>query len=279
MPELPEVETIRRGLLPVVYGQIVRDMQIRRRDLRWPIPMGVEQTVSGAETLSLNRRGKYLLWRLSGGWTQILHLGMSGRVLILENAMAPTPHDHIDWLLEDGRCIRFHDPRRFGSLDFARDNAVFNHPRLSAMGPEPDDMTLEAFHSGLFGRRSRLASRLLDQQFIAGLGNIYVNEACFRAGLSPLMAAGDVSKDACKKLLNEIQLVLKDAITAGGSSLRDYVQADGSLGYFSSQWQVYGREGEACSQCSKTIIRLTLGGRSLFLCPNCQNQDCQSSTC
>lgn len=287
MPELPEVETVRRGLLPVLEGQVIAHADVRRPDLRRPLPERLADRLSGKHVIALRRRSKYLLLDLSSGETLIWHLGMSGRVLIsgpegssVETASyvhahaAPEKHDHVILETDTGHRVTFNDPRRFGSMDMALTEAVEEHPLIAGIGPEPLG---NAFHEDYLlahfkGRKAPVKSVLLDQRFVAGLGNIYVCEALFRAGISPRRSAGRISAARASALVPIIRTVLTEAIAAGGSSLRDHRQTNGELGYFQHAFKVYGREGKPCvtPDCNAEIARLVQSGRSSFYCPHCQ---------
>ncbi len=285
MPELPEVETVRRGLLPVMEGRVIRLATVNRPDLRWPFPPDMAARLTGARVLALRRRSKYILADLSTDETLLIHLGMSGRMLISgaqvgdfhRDHPAPAKHDHVVLDLEGGARVTFNDARRFGAMDLFRrgsGDAADIHPLLAALGPEPlgnafDETYLAA---RLKGRNTPIKSALLDQRIIAGLGNIYVCETLFRARISPLTRAGALSARRVGSLVPLIREVLTEAIEAGGSSLRDYRQADGELGYFQHRFHVYDREGEPCPTpgCSKSIMRVVQSGRSSFYCPRCQ---------
>ncbi|PTE15210.1 bifunctional DNA-formamidopyrimidine glycosylase/DNA-(apurinic or apyrimidinic site) lyase [Pseudogemmobacter blasticus] len=282
MPELPEVETVRRGLLPVMEGRTILQAQVNRPDLRWPLPERMAERLTGQRVLALRRRSKYLLADLSGGETLLVHLGMSGRMLV-SGAMlgafhhdhpAPQKHDHVVLDMEGGARVTFNDARRFGAMDLMPSESAESHPLLAVLGPEPlgngfDEAYLVA---ALKGRRTPIKAALLDQHLVAGLGNIYVCETLFRAGLSPRLLAGDLGPAQAAVLVPIIREVLAEAIEAGGSSLRDYRQADGELGYFQHSFRVYDREGQACITpgCGGTIQRIVQSGRSSFYCPQCQ---------
>lgn len=281
MPELPEVETVRRGLLPVMEGAVIREAAVNRPDLRWPLPERLARRLTGRRVLALRRRSKYILADLDGGETLLIHLGMSGRLLISGHRIgafrheiaAAAKHDHVVLDMEDGTRIAFNDARRFGMMDLVPTGAVEAHPLLAALGPEPlgngFDETVLA--QGLRGR-APVKAVLLDQRVVAGLGNIYVCEALFRAGISPLRAARDVTPEEIARLTAAIREVLVEAIAAGGSSLRDYRRADGELGYFQHAFRVYGREGQICTTpgCGTPVARVVQSGRSSFFCPTCQ---------
>ena len=272
MPELPEVETVVRGLASRMTGRRVARLDLHRADLRWPIPRGLKRKVEGREIKAVARRAKYILIHLEDDGVLLLHLGMSGRLVIADagNASPREPHDHVVFNLDDGTRIRFNDQRRFGVLDYLRKNALPAHPLLRELGPEPLDpaFTGEILATALTGKRTPLKAALLDQQIVAGLGNIYVSEVLYHAGLSPRRLARTVTLERARRLVLAIRDVLGRAIAAGGSSLRDYVQASGELGYFQHQWAVYGREGEPCPgcDCGGGISRIVQSNRSTFYC-------------
>ena len=278
MPELPEVETVMRGLATVLEGRTIARAAVHRADLRFPFPPNLARRLTGATITGFRRRAKYLLMRLSGGDTMLLHLGMSGRMLIRPAGSNETPrHEHMTIETTDGTVVGFVDPRRFGAVDLMATAAEDQHRLLAGLGPEPlgRDFTTKILAAALAGRRTPIKAALLDQTKIAGLGNIYVCEALFRARIAPTRAALAVTPAEIKRLVTEIKATLTEAIAAGGSSLRDYVQPDGELGYFQKAWKVYGREGEACADCPggtacAGIARIVQSGRSSFYCPRTQ---------
>jgi formamidopyrimidine-DNA glycosylase len=281
MPELPEVETVRAGLLPAMAGQVILRADINRADLRWPFPAKMAERLTGARVLALRRRSKYILADLSSGETLLIHLGMSGRMLIsglqlgafVQEHPATEKHDHVVFHMENGARVTFNDPRRFGAMDLLDTGRAEQHPLLAEIGPEPlgNGFSQSYLVEKLSRRATPIKSALLDQKLVAGLGNIYVCEVLFRAKIAPDRLARDV-KDA-GRLVAIIRDVLNEAITAGGSSLRDYRQADGELGYFQHGFAVYGREGEACMtpDCGTNIARIVQSGRSSFYCLKCQS--------
>lgn len=273
MPELPEVETVRRGLVPVLEGRRLTRVIARRADLRRPLPPDLGQRLTGRRVERLERRAKYLLWRIEGGDVVILHLGMSGRVKVFTvDPPAEERHDHLIFETEDGVVVRFCDPRRFGSLDLSTADALAGHPLLRDLGVEPLEPGFDAAYLAqrLAGKSGPIKAVLLDQRVIAGLGNIYVCEALFRAGISPLRRAGSIAGVRATQLATAIRSVLGEAIAAGGSSLRDHRRPDGELGYFQHSFAVYDREGHACPACAKGacpgVRRIVQGGRSTFYC-------------
>ena len=286
MPELPEVETIRRGLAPVLEGARLTRVEARRPDLRFPLPEGFVQRLTGARIERLERRAKYLLAALDRDETLVMHLGMSGRFEISGEqaslrpgafalAQAPDPrHAHVVFETEGGAVVTYYDPRRFGYMDLIVTDRLAEHPWFSGLGPEPlgPDFDAAALERAFAGRRQSVKATLLDQRVVAGLGNIYVCEALFRAGIDPARPAGALSRRKLGALVKSIQSVLGEAIEAGGSTLRDYATADGTLGYFQHSFSVYGREGEACRKrgCRGRIKRIVQGGRSTFACTRCQ---------
>ena len=282
MPELPEVETVRRGLLPVMEGRLIANAAVNRLDLRWPFPVAMAERLTGKCVTTLRRRSKYILADLDSGETLIIHLGMSGRMLISGTMLgefhyvhpSPAKHDHVVLDMEGGARVTFNDARRFGSMDLIATDKAATHLLLKNLGPEPLGNAFSGPYlvERLKSRNTPIKSALLDQGVVAGLGNIYVCEVLFRAGISPLRKAGQIAAAHVAGLVPIIREVLAEAIDAGGSSLRDYRQADGELGYFQHAFKVYGREGEACISpgCTSTIARTVQSGRSSFYCPNCQ---------
>ncbi|SNX69702.1 DNA-(apurinic or apyrimidinic site) lyase [Cereibacter ovatus] len=282
MPELPEVETVRRGLEPAMTGRLIAAAAVNRPDLRWPLPPRMAERLTGQRVLGLRRRSKYILADLSGGETLLIHLGMSGRMLVsgvmlggfFHDHPAPAKHDHVILNMDGGARVTFNDPRRFGAMDLMPTDSAEGHPLLASLGPEPLGNAFDEAHlrARLAGRRAPIKAALLDQHVVAGLGNIYVCEVLFRAGLAPGRLAGSLTPDEVAGLVPIIRAVLLEAIEAGGSSLRDYRQAGGELGYFQHAFRVYGREGQPCLApgCDGTIGRIVQSGRSSFLCPRCQ---------
>ena len=283
MPELPEVETVRRGLEPVLAGRVITHAEIRRPDLRWPFPVGLADRLTGARVDALRRRSKYLLADLDGGDTLIVHLGMSGRLLVSGTQVGafhhphpvPAKHDHVVLDIEGGGRVTLNDARRFGAVDLWPTAGLDAHRLLAELGPEPlgNAFNAASLAARLAGRPTSVKAVLLDQRVVAGLGNIYVCEALWRAGVSPLRLGRDVTAVEVERLVGAVRAVLDDAIAAGGSSLRDYRQADGELGYFQHSFAVYGREGAPCPRpgCGGTIARVVQSGRSSFFCPACQS--------
>ncbi|MCR9109170.1 bifunctional DNA-formamidopyrimidine glycosylase/DNA-(apurinic or apyrimidinic site) lyase [Marivita sp. XM-24bin2] len=282
MPELPEVETVRRGLAPAMEGSVIARAQVNRPDLRWPFPERMAERLTGKRVLQLRRRSKYILGDLDSGETILIHLGMSGRMLVSGDPLgqfvhthpAPEKHDHVVLDMENGARITFNDPRRFGAMDLFATDAGESHTLLASIGPEPLGNAFDEKYlvDALSARNTPMKSALLDQKTVAGLGNIYVCEALFRSKIHPTRPARRVSKERISRLVPIIRNVLSDAIEAGGSSLRDFRQADGELGYFQHSFDVYGREGEPCRTpgCSSRIRRIVQSGRSTFYCPTCQ---------
>ncbi len=269
MPELPEVETTVRGLEPVLLGARIDRVLLRRADLRRPFPDDLGQRLTGAVVTRLGRRAKYGLIDTDRGDTMIFHLGMSGRWRVDPSEMLT--HDHLILETAGGRTLALNDPRRFGSVDLVETDSLAAYPPFATMGPEPLGPDFDAGHlSRAFqGRVAPVKALLLDQRVVAGLGNIYVCEALHIAGIVPSRAGGRIAGARLERLADAIRTVLVAAIAAGGSTLRDYARPDGELGYFSKQWLVYGREGEACA-CGATVRRRAEGGRSTFWCGVCQ---------
>lgn len=269
MPELPEVETTVRGLEPALLGAVLTRVDVRRPDLRRAIPVDLRQRMTGARVTGLSRRAKYGIIETDRGDSMIFHLGMSGRWRVDADVIGV--HDHLVLETDAGRVLALCDPRRFGSLDLVDTAARDAWPPFAALGPEPLGPDFHAAHlKRIFAARvAPIKALLLDQRVVAGLGNIYVCEALNMAGIAPTLAAGRVAKPRLEKLVTAIRAVLSAAITAGGSSLRDYVRPDGQLGYFAKQWRVYGLAGETCP-CGGTVERRIDSGRSTFWCPTCQ---------
>lgn len=282
MPELPEVETVRRGLAPVMEGAVIAQADINRPDLRWPFPENMAARLTGQKILGLRRRSKYILVDLESGESLLIHLGMSGRMLISGHTIgdyhhdhpAPAKHDHVVLHLQSGVRITFNDARRFGAMDLMQTAAQNDHWLIRDLGPEPLGNSFDETYlvARLKARQTPIKSALLDQRLISGLGNIYVCEVLFRAGIHPERKAGQIAAKHVAALVPIIRTVLEEAITAGGSSLKDYRQADGALGYFQHGFQVYDREGAACvtPDCETSIHRIVQSGRSSFFCPQCQ---------
>ncbi|WP_045856091.1 bifunctional DNA-formamidopyrimidine glycosylase/DNA-(apurinic or apyrimidinic site) lyase [Teredinibacter purpureus] len=271
MPELPEVETTRAGILAHLAGQHIKTLVIRNPNLRWPVPLDISALTKGTRIENIARRGKYLLFQLSNQGTLIWHLGMSGSMRIDTNTVPPGKHDHIDLVTRNGTTLRYNDPRRFGSLHYTEEPAD-THPLLSHLGPEP--LTLD-FNSDYLFKRSRkrslvIKTLIMDSKVVVGVGNIYANEALFNAGIHPLKPAGKISKLACEKLTKEIKYVLTTAIKQGGTTLRDFTNSDGKPGYFSQQLKVYGRAGEPCIVCGKSLIEKRVSQRATVYCTRCQ---------
>ncbi|WP_122074335.1 bifunctional DNA-formamidopyrimidine glycosylase/DNA-(apurinic or apyrimidinic site) lyase [Pseudophaeobacter sp. EL27] len=282
MPELPEVETVMRGLQPSMEGAVIAQAQVNRPDLRWPFPERMAERLTGARVTALRRRSKYILAELDRGETLLVHLGMSGRMTVSGDPLGQfvhehpkaEKHDHVVFDMENGARVTFNDPRRFGAMDLIETAGLAEHKLLKVLGPEPlgNDFHEDHLVAAFKGKNSPVKSALLDQGIIAGLGNIYVCEALFRAGISPKRKAGQLAAARVASLVPIIRKVLEDAIKAGGSSLKDFRQANGELGYFQHSFDVYGREAEPCRRegCSGTIARITQSGRSSFYCGKCQ---------
>ncbi len=280
MPELPEVETVRRGLAIVMEGQIIAGVTVNRSDLRRPLPEGFARRLQGVTVKALRRRAKYLIMELSGGDALLIHLGMSGSMVIdpggggggLRNSYGP--HEHVVFDMGNGARVRFSDPRRFGLMDLTPLDALDSHPLLADLGPEPTgaDFTGARLAGLLRNKRTPIKAALLDQRLVAGLGNIYVSESLFQAGLSPRRSARTVQGGRAERLAASVRSVLAEAIAAGGSTLRDHVAPSGEIGYFQHSFKVYGREGETCvnAGCDARIRRIVQSGRSSFYCPDCQ---------
>ena len=270
MPELPEVETTVRGLARYLDGARLARVELRRANLRRPFPLDLVQVLTGATVTGLGRRAKYGLIHTDRGQTMVFHLGMSGRWRIEPEELGK--HDHLVLETDAGHVLSLCDPRRFGSVDLVEEAQLDAWPAFAALGPEPVGEELTAAHlkAALAGRSAAIKLMLLNQRIVAGLGNIYVCEALFRAGIDPGKAAGKVSAPALARLVPQIKAVIAEAIEAGGSTLRDYAQPDGQLGYFSKRFDVYDRAGQPCTQCGAPIQRFAQGGRSTWHCTKCQ---------
>lgn len=282
MPELPEVETVRRGLVPAMEGKVIARAEVNRPDLRWPFPDRMAERLAGQTVRRLGRRSKYILLDLESGETLIIHLGMSGRMQIDDaatarfhaNPAAPQKHDHVVFHMEDRTRIAFNDARRFGAMDLVETDKLEDHWLIEKLGPEPLSNTFDAGYlvDILNGKNTPIKSALLDQRVVAGLGNIYVCEVLFRTGISPRRKAGALSAKRVASLVPAIRDVLGEAIESGGSSLRDHRQTNGELGYFQHNFSVYDREGQPCvtPDCNAEIQRIVQSGRSSFYCSTCQ---------
>ncbi|MEW5892284.1 MAG: bifunctional DNA-formamidopyrimidine glycosylase/DNA-(apurinic or apyrimidinic site) lyase [Pseudomonadota bacterium] len=269
MPELPEVETVRRGLAPHIVGQRLRGARVRHPMLRWPVPPELDRLVKGQRITALERRGKYLLLHLEHGGL-LLHLGMSGSLRLVDIRTPPEKHDHVDLLLDNGRTLRLRDPRRFGAVLWSETPAA--HPLLAGLGIEPLSRGFdgEVLYRLCRGRTTAIKHLIMDAHLIVGVGNIYANEALFQAGIRPTLRADRLSRPRCQRLAAAIRDTLRRAIKAGGSSLRDFVNGHGEPGYFQQRYFVYGRAGQPCRRCGATIRLLRQGNRASYFCPNCQ---------
>lgn len=268
MPELPEVETTKRGIAPHVENRVVDRCIVRERRFRWPIPEGLEQRLQGQRVGTLRRRGKYLIAPIGPGYL-LLHLGMSGSLRVVDADSAPRKHDHVDWVFGQ-RALRFHDPRRFGAVLWTE--TPDEHPLLASLGPEPlsDDFNPDYLFRATRKRQQPIKTRIMDSHVVVGVGNIYASEALFLAGIRPGRAAARIRKAEAEALSQAIKTVLASAIEQGGTTLRDFVREDGQPGYFAQSLNVYGRQGQSCTQCGTVIKQKTLGQRSSFYCPSCQ---------
>ena len=271
MPELPEVEITRRGLLPLL-NQTVANVVIRNASMRWPIPPHLPETLINQKLLSLKRRAKYILAEFECG-TLLLHLGMSGRISLLDRNYPPEKHDHFDIAFDDGRVLRLRDPRRFGAVLWAGLEPN-NHALLAPLGPEPlyDNFNAKYLHDQLKTRSSAIKVAIMHSHMVVGVGNIYASESLFRARIHPETPAKNVTLKQCEKLVAEIKATLNAALDAGGSSLRDFFGVDGNIGYFQQEYFAYGRTDEPCKVCSKPIKCIRLGQRSTFFCQSCQKR-------
>jgi formamidopyrimidine-DNA glycosylase len=269
MPELPEVETTRRGIAPHIAQQLISDVVVRQPQLRWPIP-DLAPLIVGRRVVAVERRAKYLLLRFAHG-TLLIHLGMSGSLRVLPADIPPRTHDHVD-LVFGKQCLRLHDPRRFGALLWA-DGDPMQHARLRDLGPEPLSAAFDGAHLAhhALGRKAPIKSVLMDGRVVVGVGNIYATESLFRAGIHPGRAAGRIARPRLDRLADEVKTVLSYAIERGGTTLRDFLNESGEPGYFAQELFVYGRAGEPCKVCGTRVLTRQIGQRASAYCPNCQH--------
>ncbi|NWG85929.1 MAG: bifunctional DNA-formamidopyrimidine glycosylase/DNA-(apurinic or apyrimidinic site) lyase [Hydrogenophilaceae bacterium] len=269
MPELPEVETVRRGLMPHIVGHRLRGARVRHPQLRWPVPAKLDSLIKGQRIGALERRGKYLILQLENGGL-LLHLGMSGSLRLVDAGTPPEKHDHVDLLLDSGQALRLRDPRRFGAVLWCEEPA--SHPLLTSLGIEPLERGFDgaSLHALTRGRSTAIKHLIMDAHVIVGVGNIYANEALFQAGIRPTLRADKLSRPRCDRLAAAIKDTLRRAIKAGGSTLRDFVNGHGEPGYFQQSYFVYGRAGEPCRRCGAPIKLLRQANRATYYCPRCQ---------
>jgi formamidopyrimidine-DNA glycosylase len=270
MPELPEVETAKNGITPAFMGHIIESLILNRPNLRIPFPTDMKERLEGQKCINLRRRGKYIWIDFENNLTLVIHLGMSGSLTI--DKAEQSPHDHVIFTMRDGTTITYNDPRRFGMMFFVKTNEEHKHKAFSNMGPEPlgNDLNTHYLIQKLKTKKSPIKTALLDQEIIAGIGNIYACEALYRANISPLRPSNNITEEEAAELIIHIRDILNEAIVSGGSSLRDHRQADGTLGYFQHIFDVYDREGEKCKVTGDKIIRIIQSGRSTFYCPEKQ---------
>ncbi|HEX7026604.1 MAG TPA: bifunctional DNA-formamidopyrimidine glycosylase/DNA-(apurinic or apyrimidinic site) lyase [Gammaproteobacteria bacterium] len=270
MPELPEVETTRRGLLPHLKNRTATDVRIRNRQLRWPIPRGLKQKITGQRIIDVRRRGKYLIFDFEQGH-MLAHLGMSGSFRIVDVQAPARKHDHIDWLLDSGMILRFHDPRRFGSIHWVTGD-ILQHPLLKDLGPEPLEDEFNGGYLSNLARNRKIAVKnfIMNSRVVTGVGNIYASESLFLAGIHPDRPAGQVSQSGYQRLAEAVKTVLTASIEQGGTTLRDFVNENGNPGYFRQQLRVYEQAGNPCRQCGRAIQMQVIGQRSSYFCPRCQ---------
>lgn len=270
MPELPEVETTRRGIKPYTEGRSIQKIIVREHRLRWPVPDNLSEQLSGQTIKSVQRRAKYLLIEMESGYL-IIHLGMSGNLRVLQQPQTPKKHDHVDIVLDNGQCLRYHDPRRFGAILWS-DQPVEDHKLLRDLGPEPleSEFTAQRLYQLSRGRTQAVKTFIMDSHVVVGVGNIYANEALFKAGIRPDRPCGKISKARYERLVPCIKETLAKAIKQGGTTLRDFVGGDGKPGYFKQELAVYGRAGQPCIHCSGLIKEIKLGNRSTCFCSKCQ---------
>ncbi|PIE41856.1 MAG: DNA-formamidopyrimidine glycosylase [Gammaproteobacteria bacterium] len=270
MPELPEVETTRRGIAPHVEGRQIRHIEVRNRNLRWPVPVEALTALAGCQIKRVDRRGKYLLLATHKG-VIIIHLGMSGVLRMAHADEPPMAHDHVDLVLTDGMMLRYTDPRRFGTWQFIDQNPM-EHPLLKTLGPEPlsDAFNVDYLYQKSRGRKVAVKQFVMNSKVVVGVGNIYANEALFKAGINPKRMAGKISRARYQKLVVAIKEVLQHAIEQGGTTLKDFVGGDGKPGYFKQSLNVYGRGGKPCKLCGKSLVEIRMGQRTTVFCKFCQ---------
>jgi len=271
VPELPEVEVTRLGIQPHVEGRRLEGARVREPRLRWPVPDGLDQAVAGRRVTAVRRRAKYLVLALDPGGSLLIHLGMSGSLRVVPATTPPQAHDHVDLLLDNGTALRLRDPRRFGAILWT-EAPPETHPRLAGLGPEPLDpaFTGEHLHRRSRSRTASVKAFLMDAKVVVGIGNIYASEALFRAGLHPARPAGEVDRAGYDRLAAAVAEVLRAAIAAGGTTLRDFTASDGAPGYFRQELAVYNRTGEPCPACGTPLEKAVIAQRSSFFCPHCQ---------
>lgn len=270
MPELPEVETTRRGIEPLVKGKRILKVRVHNPSLRWPVPVSLSDILSGQRVVNVDRRSKYLLLQMDQG-TLIVHLGMTGHLRMLTAAAERRKHDHVEICFEDGSCLCYNDARRFGAIFWTTDDPL-QHARLRSLGPEPlgDDFNPDYLYSRSRDRRVAVKPFLMDAGVVVGVGNIYASEALFRAGIDPRRPAGKVSRRSFGQLVAAVKEVLTEAIAAGGTTIRDFTDSEGRPGYFRQELRVYGRSEQPCVSCREPIRQVQLGQRSTYFCPKCQ---------
>jgi formamidopyrimidine-DNA glycosylase len=273
VPELPEVETVRRGLLPLVVGRRVLGVTVRERRLREPIAPGGLRRLRGVRLTGIERRSKYLLFDTDAGLTLLVHLGMTGQLCVCDRGRPRRPHEHVVLRLDDGRELRYADARRFGMMQVLDSEGLHRHPRLSGLGPEPlgDSLDAAVLHRATRGLRKPIKNFLMDTRAVAGVGNIYACETLHRAGIRPTRPIGRVSRAAWDAVVGSLRQVLREAIEAGGTTRRDFLNAEGEPGYFAVSLRVYDRAGRGCGRCGAVIRRIVQAGRSTFYCPRCQS--------
>ncbi|MDZ7828493.1 MAG: bifunctional DNA-formamidopyrimidine glycosylase/DNA-(apurinic or apyrimidinic site) lyase [Halofilum sp. (in: g-proteobacteria)] len=270
MPELPEVETTRRGIEPLLLGRIIREVRVREPRLRWPVPVAALRAIEGRAVVAVERRAKYLLVRTDAG-TLMMHLGMSGSLRVVPEDTPPQMHDHFDLVLADGRCLRLRDPRRFGSVHWLSGEPA-EHPLLASLGPEPLDPAFDADRLYRLSRKRRRAVKdfIMDSRVVVGVGNIYAAEALHAAGIHPHRPAGRIGRARYERLVEEVRAVLSRAIEQGGTTLRDFTNVEGEPGYFRISLAVYGRAGQPCRRCGEPLRNARIGQRATVFCPRCQ---------
>ena len=273
MPELPEVETLRRGIHATIEGHVISEIRAYREDLRFPIPKSLTKVLTGRRLVAVGRRAKYLLWQFEHGWTMLMHLGMSGSVRINPDSVRGK-HDHLCIKTKEGVLLRYNDPRRFGYVALEPEVDLSESRFFKLLGPEPLEQEFSPCYAYTRAKNKNrsIKALIMDQNFVVGVGNIYASEALFSAGIHPRQPAKSLDEKEWHKLVKAIKVVLNAAIQAGGSSLKDYKKSDGSLGYFQHQWSVYGRKSQPCLYCGEAIMRIVMIGRATYFCPSCQSE-------
>jgi formamidopyrimidine-DNA glycosylase len=272
MPELPEVETVRRALEPFITGSTIMLAEVLSATLRTPLPQDIEKDISFRRIISVQRRAKYLLFELNGGVTIVIHLGMTGRLILETKSYTPIKHDHFILRLDNNKAIVYNDPRRFGLINLIKTDQLSSHKLFINLGPEPlsQDFTVKYLKDALKAKKTSIKMAIMDSRVLVGVGNIYANEILFLARISPIRRVNDLNLSELEKIVRATKTILKNAIDSGGSSIRDFLSIDSKKGGFQNNFAVYSKVGQVCQKCSATIVKIYQGGRSTFFCPKCQ---------